>query len=274
MSSPCLFYLRKLPSSKIIGREFGPCMVPRLSYAAKSVHAARLLTSSSIACGPSIKALLLCHHRLSCIESRTINIHQTSSPAASSNVLASLYSKTMLYHTNSKATKAASLRSWDTWSSHASLRRKQIKQHFGLGYFSRILDQVIFCGLLSNRVVLRWLKAPKGKLDWLSRTTLISDAKRGPCYLIEVTKPLANGPWTQEIIQERMNAVLYGMTQAFVLMHRHNCVSYQRLVGRDVSGGQSGYGSMLRKLLRGLEEEANRTLKGLPKLWRLRSPRR
>lgn len=230
-------------------------MVPRLSYAAQSVHAARLLTSSSIACGPSIKALLLCHHRLSCIESRTINIHQTSSPAASSNVLASLDSKTMLYHTNSKATKAASLRSWDTWSPHASLRRKQIKQHFGLGYFSRILDQVLFCGLLSNRVVLRWVKAPKGKL-------------------IEVTKPLANGPWTQAIIQERMNAVLYGMTQAFVLMHRHNCVSFQRLVGRDVSGGQSGYGSMFQKLLQRLEKEANRRLKGLPKSWQLRSPRR
>lgn len=274
MLSHFLLRLSKSPSAIIIGRGFRPHVVPRLCSTAGSVRTARQSTSSSIDCGPQINFLLLCHHRLSCVGPGATNFRQNRSPAAPSGVLAGLYSQTKPYHTDFKATEAANFRRWDTWSSARNLRPKLINQHFNLGYVYRILDALLFNGLLGKGVVLRWVETPVGKTDWLSRTTLISDAKRGPCALVEVMKPLANGPWTLATVQECLEAVLCEMTHVFFLMYHRNCGLSQWSNNRVAIGGQPGHGSSFRKLLRRVEQEANRTLKGFPRSWQLSSPRK
>lgn len=221
-----------------------------------------------------IKVLLLCHQRLSCVRSRTINFHPTRAPATPSNGLTGLYSNTKLYHTGLEATKAIELHKWYTWSGPPNIRRKQINQHFDLGHISRILDKIIFHGLLGNYVVLRWVEAPTKDLDWLCRTTLISDHKRGPCDFIEVMKPVTNGPWTLVIIQECLEAMLLEMTRVFFEMYIRDCVSFQGSNNPVVCGRKSRNGSLFRKLVRGVEQEANRTLKGLSRPWHLRRPYR
>lgn len=105
------------------------------------------------------------------------------------------------YLTDLKATEAAKLSTRNTWSSPPSLRRKQINRYFHLGPISCIFDDLIFFEVLGQRLVLRWVKPPTGKPEWLSRITVISDVKRWPCALIEVVKPPAHGPWTVAIIQ-------------------------------------------------------------------------
>lgn len=275
MSSPFLFCPRKFPFIVIIGRRFGPYVIPRLFPTAQSIKGGRQSTSSSIDRGPPFHVPLLCHHRLSCIGSGTIDFCREKSPAAPSNFLAGLSFQTKPYHTDLKAIGAPKLSRWDTWLSLPNFRRKQTNQNFGLRHLSSILDEKIFEGLLRNCVLLRWVEAPMGKLDWLGRTTLISDAKRGPCTLIEVMKPLPNGPWTHKIMQERLDAVLYELTRVYFLMYIRNCVPYQRSNNRAASGRQPGHGSLFSDLLQKVEQEANRKLRGLPRPWQLRrSPRR
>lgn len=241
---------------------------------AQSIKFARPSPSSSIYCGSSRKALPLYHHRSSCVGSRTISTHQNRTPAASSNVLARLYLETKLHHTDLEATKATELRNWYTWSRRPNLRRKQINQHFDLGRVSRKFDKILFRGLLSKRVVLRWVEAPVKNVDWLSRTTSKSDAKRGPYTLIEVRKPVANGPWTLAIIQESLEAMLFEMTSVFFVMYIHNGIPFQRSHNRAKSRNQSVHGSSFRSLLRRVEKEAKGTIKGLSRQWQLNIPRR
>ena len=270
MSSSFPFYFRKFPSTIIAGWGSGPLIMP---FTFQSVKNARQPISSSINCGPRMQVPLLCHHRLSRVGSGTINFRQTRSLAAPNNYLTSLDFKMRQFHTDPHAAKAVKRRGWDTWSSPSSLRRKQINQHFGLGKLYRTLDEELFSGLLGNRVVLRWVEAPSLKLDWLSRTILISDPKRGPRPLIEVMRPLSNGPWTLEIIQERSNAVLYEMTRLHYLMYNRNCISLLQLNTRAMRGGRSGDGALFRRLLRKVEQEANCKLKGLQRRWQLISTR-
>ena len=86
-------------------------------------------------------------------------------------------------------------------------------------------------------MIFRWSKAPTGKLE--SKTTLISDVERGPCALIEVVKPLTNGPWTLAIIQVFLEATRYKMTEVFYLMYSRNCASFQRANNQAAIGGLS-----------------------------------
>ena len=189
MSSAVPSILRKFPSPVIIGPGFRPRLVPSLPSTSQCVQSVRHFTSPSKYCGPLIKLTQSRYHRASCLGSGTIIFRQTRSTAAPSNIVTGLYSIRKLYYTGPKATKANMLCKWHTWSSYPNLRRKQINQYFDLGYVSRMLDGVLFRGLLRNCMVLRW-KAPNGKLDCLSRTTLISDATRGPRARIEIMKPL------------------------------------------------------------------------------------
>ena len=191
MSSPFLFYLRKFPSTVIIGRRFGLPVVPTLPSISQGIHFIRQSTSFSKDCGSPIKLPLLCYHRLSGAESGTITFRQTRFLPAPSSILTGLYSNMKLHHTNPKATRASMLLRWGTWSFYPNVRRKQINQYFDLGYVFRMFDGILFHGLLRDCVRLKW-QAPKGKLDCLSRTTLISDPRRGACALIEITEPLGN----------------------------------------------------------------------------------
>lgn len=269
MSSPFLFCLRQFPCNILTRRGFGPHVLLCLFSTSQGIKGARQSTSSSIDCGPQIEGLLLCHHHLSCVGSGTINFRQTRSPAALCNLLASPCSKRRPYHTDPKATKAINIRIWETWSSYPSLRRKQINQHLGLRYISRIFDGIFFRGLLRNRVVLKWAKTPTERLDCLSRTTLILDVIQGPRALIEVMKPVINGPWALAAIQSRLEAILYEMTLVYSLMHSRDCVSFQRSNNRAASGRKSSLGSIARQLIREAEQEANRILKGFPRRWDL-----
>lgn len=264
MSSPFLFYLGKFPSTMNIRRGSGPNAVRSLSSIAQSVRNVGQSTLSSKDLQPSIKLPLLCDHNLSRVASGDINLRQTTSPAASKNVVSGLGSTAKLYPTDCNATEA-SVRRWKTWSSYPNPRRKQIKQYFGLPYISRILDEIIFRGQLGNHVLLRWVE----RLDCSSRTTLISDAKRGPHILIEVMKPITDGPWTPEIMQQRLEAVLSAMTNVAFQMYIRDCVPFQQMTNRAAKGRKSGYDSLYRKFLRGVEQEANLKLKGLPRLWDL-----
>lgn len=139
----------------------------------------------------------------------------------------------------------------------------------------RILDNVLFGGLLGDIVVLRWVEALTGEPDRPSKTALILDVKRGPLYLIEVMRPrVANGPWTPAIIQNYFEAMLYEMTTIFFLKYIRTDVPFQRSSSRAPRNGRLGNGSQFRKFLREVEQEANRTLKGLPKRWQLSRFRR
>ena len=240
----------------------------------QSFKGASQSTSPSIDCGAQVNVLPLYHHRLSCVGSRTITFHRTRSSAASSNVLAGLYLKTKLHYTVFDATEATELGKWYTWARGPNIRRKQINQHFGLGHVFRILDKILFRGLLSKCVVLRWVEAPVEKMDWLSRTTWKSDATRGPYALIEVRKPVANGPWTLAIMQECLESMLFEMTWVVFVMYIHNAVPFQRSYDRAKSGKQSVTGSSFRSLLREVRKEAKSTLGGLSRPWLLRIPRR
>lgn len=167
--------------------------------------------------------------------------------------------------------KAAQLLKWGTWSSPRSTRRSQINQHFGLRYVFRILDKILFCGLLDKCVVLKWVDNPMEDLGWLSRLSMISDAKRGPHALIRIVKPVATGTWTHEILQARLEAMLFEMTRAFFVIYVHNCIAFQRPGYRAASGRQSEHATLFKKLLREVEQEANCTLKGLSRPWQVTS---
>ena len=255
MSSPFLFYLRQFPSNILNGRGFGPHVVPRLSSTAQGIKVARQSTSSRINLGPQSKAFLPCHHRVWCLGSRTIKLRQTRCPATPCNVLAVLCSTTELY-TGTKATEAASIYRWKIWLLYHNLRRKQINQSFRLRDVYGIFDDSIFGGLLGNRVVLRWVEAPTGKLDRLSKITSIPDVKQGLRLLIEVMKPVVNGPWPIAIIQDLLEAVLYQMTQIY-------CLYFFSFQG-------SNNPATSRRILREVEQEANRNLKGLPREWNIK----
>ena len=259
-----LFCLRKYTFTIFIGQRSLPHVVPHLCSTAQSFKVTRQSTSFSIYCGPPVKVLLPYRHPLSRIGSWIINFRQSRSPAALGNVSAGLYCRTKLYYTGPKATEAANLQRWDIWSSPRNLRRKQIIQYFNLRYISRILDKILLHGLSGNRMVLRWVETSVRKTDWLSRTTLISDAKGEPYVLVEVMKPVANGPWTHAIIQECLEAMLFEMAKMYFLMYSRNC-------GLCDEGHP---GSSFRKLLRRVEEEANRILEGFPRPWQLRNPRK
>ncbi len=219
--------------------------------------------------GAPTKLPLLCYHPVSYVGFGFVNPRQNRFPATPSNVPINIYSSTKLYQTSSKATEASMLRKWDTWL--RNLRPKQINQYFGLRYIFRILDNILFHGLLCTSVVLKWRARLMGQLPRPSRTTLILDAKRGPRALIEVMKPLTNGPWTHTIMQERLNALLNEMKQVFFILHSRNGISFSRSNSRAASGRLSENGSSWRKLLREAEGKANHLLKGLPRPWNLRN---
>lgn len=268
MSSPFLFYLRTVPSSVIIGRGFGFHMVPALPLLCQSIQFFRQSTSFSKGCASPIKLTQLCYHPLSCALSGTINFRQARYVAAPSSLLAGVGSNMRRYHTKPRATKASMLSRWGTWSSYRNIRQKQINKYFSLGYVFRMFDGIFFHGLLRQCVKLEW-QTPTGKLDCLSRT-MISDTRRGPCILIEIMEPLTYGPWTFAVLQRRLEDLLYEMTQVFFLMICRDCVPSQRSSKRAASGLRSKYGSSFEKLLREVKQEANRSLKGLPRPWNLR----
>lgn len=247
MSSPSLFYLRTFPSTVIISRGFGPRVVPVLPLVSQSVQFVRQSTSFSKDCGYTTKLTQLSHHPLSCVLSGTINFRQARSVAARISLRAAVGSNKEHYYTKPGATKASMLSRWGTWSSYRNVRQKQINQYFGLRYVFRMFDEILFHGLLRHCVKLEW-QTPTGKLDCLSRT-VISDNPRGPCVLIEIMDPLTNGPWTVAVLQERLDALLYEMTQVFFLVIRRNCVHFPRSSKRAASGLRSKSGSSLGKLL-------------------------
>ena len=268
MSAPFLFARLKFPFPAIIGRGSGPHVGPSLSSKAQNIQNFMQSTSSSKESGSPVRLSLLCHHRCSCVGVGIINFRQTRSPVAPSNLHARMYSNMKLYHTNRKATIAIMLRRWSIWSRYSNFRRKQINRHFDLRRVFSILDEVIFHGLEGSRVRLRW-EAPRGKPDWSSRIT-IADTKQGPRPSIVVMKPFDKGPWTNAIMQDRLEVLLYAMTQVFFLVHHCNCVPSQPSNDLDAHGQRYGKRSSWKKLLRGVERKADRLLKGLPRRWNLR----
>ena len=100
------------------------------------------------------------------------------------------------------------------------------------------------------------------KMDGLSKTTWKSDTQRGPYALIEVRKPIANGPWTPAIIKACLESMLFELTFVFFVMYIHNGVPFQRSNYRAASGAQSGNGSSFESFLQEVEGEADGTLRG------------
>lgn len=260
MSTSYLFCLRKFPTTYTIRRTFGVHVALRLPSTAYSIEGATLATSSSTIRGASIEPLPPSHRRLSCVGARAIDWPQRQSSAAPSNLTAGLHSKAKRYQTDRKATQVAALHDWKTWLSLPNFRRRQINQHFGLWYVFRIVNELLFYDRLDSLVVLRWVDGPIGKLEQLSRTTFITDVKRGPYALIELTRPLRNGPLSEEVIQERLEAMLYEMTGVYSLLF--------------ISRGQSGNGPLCRQFLQRVQDEANHTLSGFSRQWQLKSSRR
>ena len=265
MSSQFLFPLRRFSSIAIVGRGFGSHAVYH------AVKGAMQSTSSGINSGLLINVLPLYYHRLPDVGSRTITYDQTRTQAASSNEITDLYLNIELYITNLEAMKAAQLRRWGTWSSLRSIRRSQINQHFGLRYVFRVFDKLLFRGLLDGCVKLEWVETPTENLGWLSRNSMISDAKRGPYVFIQIVKPAATGTWTHATLQERLEAMLFEMTQVFFVIYIQNGIPFQRPGYRAASGRQSGDGILFENLLQGVKQEADRTLIGFSRPWQVRS---
>ena len=264
MSSPSVFHLRRFPSTIIISRKLGRHKVPKFSSASQGVLFLRQFASFSKDCGPSVKLSPLCYHRSSYVGTGTINLSRSRFSEDPSSILAGMYPKKKLYHTNPNATRARMLSRLDTWLSYRNFRRKQIQQYFDLRYVFRMLDVVYFRGLLQDRITLMW-EPPKGNSDRLSRTTLELDAKRGPCFLIVVVRPLTNGPWTQAIIKDRFEVLLCEVTQIYLLLEPRNCVPFLQLNSRAAKAGQSRHSFSLKTLLRGVKREVDRIFQGFPR---------
>ena len=268
MSPPFLFAHLKFPYSAVSGWGLGSRVIPSLSPRAQSIQNSIQSTSSRKESGSPIRLSLPYHRRFSCVRVGIIDFRQTRSLVAPSNLHARLYSNGRLGHTERKATKAEMLRRWKTWSRYSSFRRKQIKRRFNLRRVLSIFNEILFHGGLGSRVVLTWA-APTGKPDWPSRIAIV-DAKQGPRLSIEVMEPLAKGPWTNAIMQDRLEALLYAMTKVSFLMNRCNCVHFQPSDDPAVHGQRSDKCSSWNKKLRDVERKANRMLKGLPNQWNLR----
>ena len=266
MLSPFSFCRRRLPSTMTISRGIGPHIVPISTSASSSFCFLKQFASFSKDCRRPVKPPLLCNHRSLCVGFGTSTFRQMRSSAGPRSILAGIYSNKKPYHTHPKAAKATMLRNLARWLSYPNFRRKQIKQSFDLGFVSRMLNTIFFGGLLHDRVKLKW-KDPMGKPDYLSRTELTYDDRRGPCAEIEIVKPLTNGPWTPAMVLERYNALLCGMTWTFSEIYGGNCVLFQQSNNRAARGWRSGYGSPFERLLREVEQEANRIPKGLPRPW-------
>lgn len=170
--------------------------------------------------------------------------------------------------------QAARLRKWGTWSSPRGIRRTQINQRFGLRYVFRIFDKILFRGLLDKCVKLKWVETPVEKLDWLSRTSSISDTERGPRACIQIVKSAATGTWTDATLQERLEAMLFEMTQVFFVIFIQSCIPLQRPDYRGASRSHSGDGALFENLLQGVKQEADRTLTGLSRPWQVTNRRR
>ena len=269
MSSPFSFCRRRLPSTMTISRGIGPHLVPISTSASPSFRFLRQFASFSKECRRPVKPPLLCYHRSLCVGFGTSNFRQMRSSAGPRSILTDIYSNKKPYHAHLKAAKATKLRNLARWLSYPNFRRKQIKQSFDLGFVFRMLNTIFFGNLLHDRVKLKW-KDPMGKLDYLSKTTLTFDDRRGPCAEIEIGKPLTNGPWTPAMALARYNALLHSMTWAFSEIYCPNCVLFQQSNNRAARGRRSGYGSPFERLLQEVKQEANRISKELPRPWDFR----
>lgn len=264
MLSPISFCRRTLPSTMVVSLH----LLPVCSSASPSFQFLRQFASFNDAYRRPGKPPLL--HSSLCVGFGTSNVRQIRSSAGPRRRRALMRFNEKLYHTHSKAAKATELRNLARWLSYPNFRRKQINQGFDLGKVFRMLNIIFFDGLLRDRVKLEW-KDPMGKLDYLSKTVLFFDPRRGPCVVIEIVKPLTHGPWTPAMMLERCDALLYGMTWAFSEIYPRNCNLFQQSNNRAARGRRSGYRSPFERLLQEVKKEANRISKGLPRPWNFHS---
>ena len=243
--------------------------IPGLSSASPSFRYLTQFASFRKYCRRPVKPPLLCYHRSLGVGFGTSKFRQLRSPGGPRSIITGIYTNKRLCHIQLRADKASMLRKLARWLWCTNFRRKQLNQHFDLGYVFPILNVLFFDGMLHDRVKLKW-KHPMGKLDYLSRTKLTVDARRGLCTEVEIVKPLTNGPWTPAMVLERYNALLYGMTWSFSKIYCRNCVLFQQSNKRAARGRGSGHGSPFKRLLREVKQEANRISKGLPRPWDFR----
>ena len=249
----------------IFSRGIGPHMVPNSSAVSPSFLLLRQFASFNNDCASPIKLSLLCYYRSSYAGSGTINIRQTRSSAGSSGIIAGISFNKELYHPHpkaTKATKASKLRRLEVWLLYRNLRQKQKNQDFDLQLIFRILDGMLFDGLLRHRVIVEWID-PKEMPDRLSRTELESDARRESYLLIKITKPLTSGPWTLAIIRARLDALVDEMTQIYYELYCRDFDCFQYPNKRAVRGLWS---SSFKKLLQEVKQEADPIFERLPRL--------
>ena len=265
MSSPFSFCRRRFPSTVIFSRGIGPHIVPISSAVSPSCLLLRQFASFENDCASPIKLSLLCYYRSSYAGSGTINIRQTRSSAGSSGIITDISFNKGLFHAHPRATRAtkdSELRRLEVWLLYRNLRQKQINQNFDLQLIFRILDEILFDGLLRHRVIVEWID-PKEMPGRLSKTSLASDARRESCLLIEITKPLTSGPWTLAIIRARLDALVDEMTQIYYELYCRDLDRFQHSKKRAVRGLWS---SSFKKLLREVKKEADPIFERLPRL--------
>ena len=262
MSLPFSFCRRRFLSTIIFSRGTSPHRVPNCITTSPSFLFLRQSASFNKDCASPIKLSLPCRYRSSYAGSGTINFRQTRSSAGSSGIIASISFNKELYHAHLKATKVCDLRRLEVWLLYRNLRQKQKNQYFDLQLIFRILDRILFDGLLRHRVIVEWID-PKEMPDRLSRTGLTSDARRESCLLIEITKPLASGPWTLAIIRARLDALVDEMAQIYFELYCRDLVCFQHPNKRALRGL---WFSPFKKLLREVKQEADLLFEGLPRL--------
>ena len=201
---------------------------------------------------------MLCYYRLPYAGSGTIKFRQTVSSAGSSGIIAGISFNKELYHAHLKATKASELRRLEVWLLYRNLRQKQKNLYFDLQLIFRILDEILFDGILRHRVIVEWIDS-KEMPDRLSRTRLTSDARRGSCFLIEITKPLTSGPWTLAIIRARLDALVDEMAQINFELYCRDFVCFQHPDKRAVRAS-------LKRWVREVKQETDLLFEGLPRL--------
>ena len=270
MLSQFSFCCQTLPSTIVISRGIGQHIFPSCSSASPSFQFLRQFVSFNKYYRRPGKPPPLHYQKSLCVGFGTSNFRQMRSSGGRRRRFAGIRSNKRLYRTHFKAAKATMLRRLATWLSYRNFRLKQINQDFDLGLVFRMLDTIFFNGLLHDRVKLRW-KDSMEKPEYLSRTTMVFDARRGLCAEIEIVKPLTHDPWTPTMILERYNALLYGMTLALSEIYPYSCNLFQQSNNRAVRGRRSGYGSPFKRLLREVKKEAKRISKGLPRPWKFHS---
>ena len=141
----------------------------------------------------------------------------------------------------------------------SNIRSIRLKKDFRLECFFQRFHNYFFRRLFGKQIAVEWAEgrlhhAPSGWTTWQR------DTRGHQSVLIRIVKPTKKY-WSETNIQDVLSTLLIEMVNAAFLLHTYTCPSCSR-IRQEVPKA---------KLITALEEEANSSLTGFPRPWRLRN---